>query len=156
VPATLVELIAELPPLQVQFFEALDRELTKVENFYRERENDAIVRSAIIKEQLDELKDHRKIFHVRDCTRLLGLWVIDKGFLPLDFRLMKINNSSQCFPRPSTRSRCMYRHLPFPGDIEKVIWLVNLPWSLQPAGEIMPATTHQDSTPTNINMPRRG
>jgi xenotropic and polytropic retrovirus receptor 1 len=58
--------MAELPSLQVQFFEALDRELFKVENFYREREKDAIAQSAIIKKQLDELKDHRRTFHV--CT----------------------------------------------------------------------------------------
>jgi xenotropic and polytropic retrovirus receptor 1 len=61
-----------LPPLQAQFFEALDRELIKVENFYREREADAMARSAIIKEQLDELKDHRKVFHVRSLHEAVG------------------------------------------------------------------------------------
>jgi hypothetical protein len=53
-----------LPPVQAEFFETLDRELIKVESFYREREEEATARSAIIKEQLEELKDQRKIFHV--------------------------------------------------------------------------------------------
>jgi hypothetical protein len=54
-----------MSPLEVQFFEAMDKELDKVQAFYREREKDALVRSALIKEQLNELKDHRKVFHVR-------------------------------------------------------------------------------------------
>jgi hypothetical protein len=53
-----------MSPLEVQFFEAMDKELDKVQAFYREREKDALVRSAVIKEQLNELKDHRKVFHV--------------------------------------------------------------------------------------------
>ena len=53
-----------MTPLQVLFFEALDKELAKVQSFYREREKDALIRSALIKEQLNELKDHRRIFHV--------------------------------------------------------------------------------------------
>jgi len=65
VPTTLSEVIETMSPLQVQFIEALDKELTKVQNFYREREKEALLRSAVIKEQLNELKDHRKIFHVR-------------------------------------------------------------------------------------------
>ena len=38
----------------------------KIESFYCEREEEATAWSAIIKEQLEELKDHRKVFHV--CT----------------------------------------------------------------------------------------
>ena len=64
-PTTLSEVLETMSPLEVQFFEALDKELDKVQTFYREREKDALVRSAVIKEQLNDLKDHRKIFHVR-------------------------------------------------------------------------------------------
>lgn len=72
-PVTLIEVLAELPPLQLQFFEALDRELIKVQNFYREREKDAIIRSAIIREQLNELKDHRRIFHVSELSHIRSI-----------------------------------------------------------------------------------
>ncbi|KIM22136.1 hypothetical protein M408DRAFT_18233 [Serendipita vermifera MAFF 305830] len=63
VPTTLHEVLETMTPLQVQFVQALDMELAKVQNFYREREKDALVRSALIKEQLNDLKDHRRIFH---------------------------------------------------------------------------------------------
>ncbi|KAG8819078.1 hypothetical protein FRC19_010139 [Serendipita sp. 401] len=63
VPTSLAEVLAELTPLEQEFVDALDAELSKVENFYREREKEAILRSNLIKVQLHELKDHRKIFH---------------------------------------------------------------------------------------------
>ncbi|KAG8807091.1 hypothetical protein FRC17_004659 [Serendipita sp. 399] len=62
-PTTLAEALAGLTPLEQEFIQALDAELAKVENFYREREKEAIIRSSVIKAQLNELKDHRKIFH---------------------------------------------------------------------------------------------
>jgi xenotropic and polytropic retrovirus receptor 1 len=61
---TLAEALENLTPLERQYFEALDKELRKVSDFYREREKEALIRVSIIKEQLNDLKDHRKIFHV--------------------------------------------------------------------------------------------
>jgi len=57
-----------MTPLELQFFQLLDSELNKVQAFYREREKEALVRCALIREQLNGLEDHRKIFHV--CTRI--------------------------------------------------------------------------------------
>lgn len=65
VPTTLAEVLEIMSPLEVQFFEAMDKELEKVEAFYREREKDALVRSALIKVQLNELEDHGKVFRAR-------------------------------------------------------------------------------------------
>lgn len=65
VPTTLAEVLEIMSPLEVQFIEAMDKELEKVEAFYREREKDALVRSALIKVQLNELEDHGKVFRVR-------------------------------------------------------------------------------------------
>jgi SPX domain protein involved in polyphosphate accumulation len=62
---TLTEALADMTPLECQFFEALDKELRKVSDFYREREKEALIRVSVIKEQLSDLKDHRKIFRVR-------------------------------------------------------------------------------------------
>ena len=44
--------------------EKLDQELEKVEAFYRARESEAMIRATALKEQLRELQDHRRIFHV--------------------------------------------------------------------------------------------
>jgi hypothetical protein len=68
IPTTLAEVLETMSPLEVQFVDAMDKELDKVQDFYRERQKDALVRSALIKEQLNELKDHRKIF----CVRILS------------------------------------------------------------------------------------
>jgi len=68
IPTTLAEVLETMSPLEVQFIDAMDKELDKVQDFYQERQKDALVRSALIKEQLNELKDHRKIF----CVRILS------------------------------------------------------------------------------------
>ncbi|CCA74266.1 related to putative phosphate transporter 1 [Serendipita indica DSM 11827] len=71
-PATsLAELLTEMSPLEQQFVGALDKELLKVETFYRDREREALVRSALIKDQLEELKDHRKIFHAYEDQQVI-------------------------------------------------------------------------------------
>lgn len=79
-PMTMSELLATLSPLEQEFFEAVDRELIKVENFYREREREALIRSAVIKEQLNELRDHRRIFHV--STAITSLLLIQCSAVP--------------------------------------------------------------------------
>jgi SPX domain len=54
-------------PIQLAFFDKLNLELSKVEHFFIEREAEARARSLELREQLEELKDHRRLFHV---TRL--------------------------------------------------------------------------------------
>jgi hypothetical protein len=61
---TLEAILATLNPVERRFFDDIDIELNKVENFYIEREKEAIIFSSILKEQLQELEDHRRIFHV--------------------------------------------------------------------------------------------
>ncbi|PVF97400.1 SPX-domain-containing protein [Serendipita vermifera] len=70
---TLSEALATMTPLECQFFEALDKELRKVVDFYREREKEALVRVSVIKEQLDDLKDHRKIFHAYEDQQVMPI-----------------------------------------------------------------------------------
>ena len=63
---TLDEILVTLTPLQKGFFDLLDSELAKVEKFYIEREKDAVIYSAALKEQLRELQNHRRIYHEHD------------------------------------------------------------------------------------------
>ena len=64
-PTSLADLATVLTPLEKQFFEMLDRELEKVDGFYREREAEAVSRLVLLKEQLRELRDHQRLFQVR-------------------------------------------------------------------------------------------
>ena len=64
IPLPLAIVIPTLTPLERQFVEKLDQELDKVEAFYHARESEAMIRAAALKEQLRELQDHRRIFHV--------------------------------------------------------------------------------------------
>lgn len=61
---TLEELYASLDDTESDFFHFLDNELTKVNDFYNEREDCTISRLSELKAQLDELAEHRKIFYV--------------------------------------------------------------------------------------------
>ncbi|KAI5121712.1 hypothetical protein M0805_002105 [Coniferiporia weirii] len=80
----LMVILPTLSPLERQFIEKLDKELEKVENFYRAREQEAIIRASMLKEQLRELQDHRKLFHDAKAAEstwasLPGLYhVVDK------------------------------------------------------------------------------
>ena len=60
---TMEELYDGLEQDEQAFFDLLQRELEKVESFYRARETDAIRRSNELKAQLKELAEHRRIFH---------------------------------------------------------------------------------------------
>ncbi|RDX42436.1 hypothetical protein OH76DRAFT_101013 [Lentinus brumalis] len=62
-PIPLKDLIPQLTPVERAFFEKLDEELDKVESFYCERERDMRHRANLLKEQLQELKDHRRAFY---------------------------------------------------------------------------------------------
>ena len=56
-----------MTPLEKRFFEKLDSELAKVQDFYQKREKEALDRSTLIKGQLSELEDHRQAFNVCTC-----------------------------------------------------------------------------------------
>jgi hypothetical protein len=53
-----------MSPLQLAFVNKLNQELSKVEHFFIERETEARVRSLELQEQLEELKGHRRLYHV--------------------------------------------------------------------------------------------
>ena len=53
-----------MSPLQLEFFNKLNAELSKIESFFLEREAEARARSLGLLGQLEELKDHRRLFHV--------------------------------------------------------------------------------------------
>ena len=47
-----------------KFFDYLDLQIDKVEDFYGERYREAVLRLAALKEQFRELAEHRKAYHV--------------------------------------------------------------------------------------------
>ncbi|KAK7686014.1 hypothetical protein QCA50_010825 [Cerrena zonata] len=74
----MMELFSMLTTVQKAFFTKLDTELDKVETFYVEREKEMKARVATLKQQLQELKDHRRLYHEAQQT---GSWLPIK--LPL-------------------------------------------------------------------------
>lgn len=62
-PLPLHELLEHLTPQEVSFFTMLDAQLDKVESFYIAREKEMLDRSYMLQIQLNELNDHRKLFH---------------------------------------------------------------------------------------------
>jgi hypothetical protein len=63
-PPTLDEVFEPMSPVQLEFFNKLNMELSKIESFFIERETEARERSLQLQGQLEELKDHRRLFHV--------------------------------------------------------------------------------------------
>ncbi len=57
-----------MPPVQLAFIDKLNSELSKIESFFIKREAEARARSLRLKEQLGELKDHRRLFHVTEFS----------------------------------------------------------------------------------------
>ena len=53
------DLIDSMLPAEKRFFTTLDAELEKVNCFYKEREAEAVERCRVLKEQLDQLAEHR-------------------------------------------------------------------------------------------------
>ncbi len=47
-----------------KFFDYLDLQIDKVEDFYGERYKEAVLRLAVLKKQFRELADHRMAYHV--------------------------------------------------------------------------------------------
>ena len=62
---SLRELIPLLSPAEAAFFTALDAELDKIEGFFLDREKEFLARGRVLKEQLEELGEHRRLFYVR-------------------------------------------------------------------------------------------
>lgn len=62
-PQSMEELYATLNPDEQAFFDHLDKQLDKVETFYSAREHDAARRFSQLKDQLNALAEHRRIFH---------------------------------------------------------------------------------------------
>lgn len=60
----MMELLPALTTVQKAFFDKLDSELDKIETFYVEREKEMKTRVTALKQQLQELKDHRRLYHV--------------------------------------------------------------------------------------------
>ena len=72
-PATYSELLPLLSPIELNFFKLLDAELEKVESFYLDREKEMQERTVLLREQLNELNDHRKLFYVGCASFILGV-----------------------------------------------------------------------------------
>ncbi|KAI0052146.1 hypothetical protein FA95DRAFT_59195 [Auriscalpium vulgare] len=62
-PPTLGELLERMSPVQLAFFDVLDKELAKIERFFLAREAEARERSGQLRGQLYELQGHRRAFH---------------------------------------------------------------------------------------------
>ncbi|KAJ7100198.1 SPX domain-containing protein [Mycena belliarum] len=58
------ELIPLLSPPELAFFSTLDAELDKIETFYIARQGEMHLRTKLLEDQLDELAEHRRLFHV--------------------------------------------------------------------------------------------
>ncbi|CDZ97259.1 Predicted small molecule transporter [Phaffia rhodozyma] len=61
--ATLDTILPTLLPQEKNFYDAIERELNKVETFYCSREDEMKERVSVIKVQMRELAEHRKIFY---------------------------------------------------------------------------------------------
>ncbi|KAF8493377.1 SPX domain-containing protein [Russula emetica] len=61
-PPTLAEVLESMSPIQLEFFNKFNAELSKVESFFIEREAEARERTMQLRGQLEELKDHRRLF----------------------------------------------------------------------------------------------
>ncbi|KAG9081541.1 hypothetical protein FRC06_005512, partial [Ceratobasidium sp. 370] len=94
-PANVEELLAGIGPNELAFFTAVDQELEKVEKFYSERERDAKLKVAALKEQFQELRGHKQISNASDAQE--GLW---PGF----FHLLDSINIPVPIPHPSSKS----------------------------------------------------
>ena len=64
VPLPFQTILSNLPAIHAKLFDMLDAELDKVETFYAEREKEMHERDKQLKQQLNELGVHRKIFYV--------------------------------------------------------------------------------------------
>lgn len=59
----------------MKFYEAIEQELQKVETFYCAREDEMRERVNVLKVQMRELGEHRKIFHVCSFFSSMGIFI---------------------------------------------------------------------------------
>jgi hypothetical protein len=71
-PATLAELYVILSPLERDFLNFLDLELAKVDQFFVARERDVLIKACTLRDQLQKLELHHKLFHV--SAFLYDIW----------------------------------------------------------------------------------
>jgi SPX domain len=86
-PLTLLEILKPMSPVELEFFDKFNLELSKVDHFFIEREIEARLRSLELREQLEELKDHQRLFHVTSLQSSHvcvpdQVGILDKGSLP--------------------------------------------------------------------------
>jgi len=58
------EIVTQFTPQESAFFAMLDAQLDKVESFYLAREKEMVTRGVLLLNQLEELKENRKMFLV--------------------------------------------------------------------------------------------
>ncbi|KAG8875061.1 hypothetical protein FRB97_005453 [Tulasnella sp. 331] len=61
--------LAAIGPKERKFFDYLDAEIDKAEQFYDERSHEAVVRLVALKEQFKELAEHRSLYHASLTTQ---------------------------------------------------------------------------------------
>jgi hypothetical protein len=67
----LAEVVESMSPIQLEFINKVNAELSKVESFFIERETEAREHSLQLRGQLEELKDHRHLYHVSSSFKSL-------------------------------------------------------------------------------------
>jgi hypothetical protein len=85
---SLREIIPHLSPAEAAFFTLLDAELDKVESFYLRREKEYRARSGVLEDQLRELEEHRRLFHVRLLVLFLFAFPVFNAPVPVHRRLL--------------------------------------------------------------------
>ncbi|KAI0077378.1 hypothetical protein K474DRAFT_1097579 [Panus rudis PR-1116 ss-1] len=93
----LKDLLPMLTSVEKAFFDKLDIELDKVETFYVEREKEMRTRMAALKVQLQELKDHRRLYHELQQNNRTS-------WLPIKLPLIRQNVTIPAEPRMPSRS----------------------------------------------------
>ncbi|CAE6435535.1 unnamed protein product [Rhizoctonia solani] len=60
-PSTIDDILSSLNPVELEFFGTLHQEVEKVDKFYKDREKEAVLRVNALREQLEELRGHKKL-----------------------------------------------------------------------------------------------
>ncbi|KAI0760362.1 SPX domain-containing protein [Fomes fomentarius] len=101
-PIPLMELLPQLTPVEHTFFNKLDEQLDKVESFYCERERDMRHRANLLKEQLQELSDHRRAFYDAHPTAIAPYAWLPSPIIPnIIIRRRKMRHASGGHPPPT-------------------------------------------------------
>jgi len=87
---TLAQALEHMSPAQLAFFDKLNVELSKIESFFIDREGEGRTRSLQLRQQLEELKDHRRLFHVTKSFLSL-LYTTDWAISLTSMHIRKIN-----------------------------------------------------------------